>query len=152
MIEPDVYGPYRRFDQAVEHFVNKKTGEPQVSLAKQEMQEACNINNLMSRYVKTGEITHLNLVPPQYGDFTTATEYQDAMNALAQANQAFAELPVRVRNRFENDPAQLIDFMADQKNYEEGQQLGLYNPTPPPEPAVVEPPAPDDPPGNTDPS
>jgi len=52
-------------------------------------------------------------------------DYQSAANAVIAANQSFAALPAKIRNRFNNDPAALLAFIEDDANAEEAYALGI---------------------------
>lgn len=117
------------------------------SRTKQEFLEESNINNIMARYQKTGQITHLANGTPKYGDFATAEDYYSASNRVLEAQHTFDALPASVRDRMENNPANLISFMDDPDNLDEAVELGLVilredPPTPPERPpeATEEPP------------
>lgn len=98
------------------------------SMTRQAHKDECDINFLMDRYERTGlyydpaEIGSNR--QPQFGDFS-GFDYLEAMNAVVDANDRFAALPARLRARFENDPAQLLFFLQDEKNREEAVSLGL---------------------------
>jgi hypothetical protein len=47
------------------------------------------------------------------------------MNAIRAGDDAFAELPSDIRERFNNDPAEFVDFCLDEANNEEAANLGL---------------------------
>lgn len=89
--------------------------------------EQCDINNIIAKYKKTGVLPVGRNSMPQFGDFTDVQEYQDSMNKLISANDAFMQLPSGIRKRFGNDPALLIEFCADSKNYDEALKLGLVS-------------------------
>lgn len=98
---------------------------PDVSpVTKQEFKDECDINILMSRYESTGQMPVINERAPQYLD-ATGYDYQTAMNFVAGANTLFNEMPASIRNRFENDPAQFLDFCSQEKNRPEMQEMGL---------------------------
>ena len=103
------------------------------SLTRQEFAAEADINNLVRRYQETGSF-YDPLVSatrqPQFGDFTSVGDYMDAYNKLIAAQQSFDSLPSAVRDRFSNDPAQLIAFLGDSKNREEAVRLGLVPPPP----------------------
>lgn len=93
--------------------------------------DACDINKIMARYAKTGEL------PPgigigSYGDFSEVGEYLDAVTAVERAKEQFAALPSKVRERFANDPARLLAFVHDSRNLEEARALGLLGDVPAP--------------------
>lgn len=89
--------------------------------------DAADINKIMARYEKTGVIIDASGVErkPVYGDFTEVKSYHETLGAVRRAEEAFSKLPVNVRNRFENDPQKLIDFLEDPKNNKEAVSLGL---------------------------
>lgn len=96
------------------------------SRTKQSFRDECDINIIMGRYLQTGVIDFVAKHSPQYGDVTGA-DFQTAMQTVAQANSMFADLPSSLRERFGNDPAQFLDFVADDKNRAEAAQLGLLS-------------------------
>ena len=103
------------------------------SLARQEYAAEADINNIIRRYQETGSF-YDPLVPasrqPLFGDFTCVGDYMDAYYKLTTAQQSFDSLPASVRDRFSNDPAQLIAFLDDAKNRDEAVRLGLLSPAP----------------------
>jgi len=101
---------------------------PEDSLyTKQEFADECDINILMSRYQSFGQIPNLNEREPQYLD-ATGFDYQEHMQFIAGANTMFAELPSRIRNRFDNDPAKFLDFTSNPNNRSEMAEMGLLKP------------------------
>lgn len=92
---------------------------------KQSFADECNINKIMKQYERTGLITHENSMHPVYGDFSNVDDYQTSMNKVIAAQDDFDNLSARVRKRFGHDPAELIEFMADEKNLDEAISLGL---------------------------
>ncbi|AXH75386.1 MAG: internal scaffolding protein [Microviridae sp.] len=94
---------------------------------KQEFKNECDINVILAQYMYSGEIPNLNEVPPNYAD-CTGMDYMDHMNKIVEANQLFSELPSKIRNRFQNNPAEFLDFMHDENNVEEMRKMGLLRP------------------------
>lgn len=102
------------------------------SLTQQHFADECDINNIVEKYMITGVLGDPLSIPsnsPQYGDYSSPSDYHAAQNLIAQASQAFDLLPARLRERFENDPAKLLEFLGDEKNREEAIKLGLVNNT-----------------------
>lgn len=94
------------------------------TLTEQQWIEEADINYIANRFMKTGEAPQiLNL--PTSGDFEGIFDFQSAMNTLAQAREEFSSLPAKVRSRFENNPAKLLDFVNDPSNYDEAVKLGF---------------------------
>ncbi len=83
-----------------------------------------NINEIMAKYHKSG------LLPQQmegycYGDFSSGENYHEIQNKLLAAQESFLSLPSDLRRRFENDPAQFLDFYQDPENAAELVEMGL---------------------------
>ncbi|AXH74981.1 MAG: internal scaffolding protein [Microviridae sp.] len=109
--------------------VNPDTGEESPSMTQQQFAAECDINEIVRRFGLTGELPD-GYRPPVSGDFTNVGDFQSAMNAVRQAEESFMALPAGMRERFNNDPQQLIDFVSNDKNRDEAMELGLV-PRPP---------------------
>lgn len=112
------------------------TGMP-ISRTTQDDVKACNINNIMKKYIKEGVITHVNKHQGHYGD-ATQTEYLDAFELVQTTDALFSELPARVREQFDNDPAK---FLGQVENLTADDIRKLLTPAtedPPPTPPVAE--------------
>jgi len=103
------------------------------SLAVQSERDEVDINEIVRRFGITGKLPD-NFEPPQYGDFTGISDYRAALQAVRDAAESFMEMPADLRARFNNDPAELIDFLADNANRAEAEKLGLVNASPAPVP------------------
>lgn len=103
------------------------------TMTQQQFADDCDINNIMAKYEKTGQVTHLSNKQGVYGDFSDITDYQDMLHRVAAAQESFQTLPAKTRQRFQNDPGELISFLQDRKNYDEAISLGLIVPNTIPE-------------------
>lgn len=103
------------------------------SLVEQSHRDECNINSIMSRYYKTGLVPSRGM-PGHYGDFSDCNDYHTAVTRVMEAEDAFLRLPSQIRRQFDNDPAQLLAFLADDKNRDKAMELGII-----PEPIIPEP-------------
>lgn len=99
--------------------------------AQQHFKDQVNINNIIRRYKKTGQLPILNDRKGMYMDVTSAQGYFESLTKVAQANQAFEALPSHLRLRFNNDPGALLDFIHNPNNFEEGVKLGIFDPKQP---------------------
>ena len=97
---------------------------PDPSLAQQNFKDESDINYIVRQFGLTGELPG-QTISPQYGDFTGVLDYHSAVNAVLAAQDEFMSLPAQMRARFDNDPANLIDFLDKQENREEAIKLGL---------------------------
>lgn len=107
------------------------------SLAQQHFKDECDINNILRQFNITGLIPESPL-SPRYGDFTGIGDYHTALNQVIAAEDEFMTLPATLRARFENDPAQLINFLDNPENYNEAISLGLVDKKPEVMPQVAE--------------
>lgn len=97
---------------------------------KQADKEGCDINNILERFERTGELPSMN-GNAMYGDFADVPEYLESLNIVRAAESQFMSLPAKLRDRFHNDPAKFLAFVGDNKNYDEAVELGLLAPKPP---------------------
>jgi phage internal scaffolding protein len=94
------------------------------SLAQQHFKEECDINTILQKFNITGLLPEAPL-SPRYGDFSGIGDYHTALNRVIAAQDEFEGLPAQIRARFDNDPAQLIEFLQDENNRPEAEELGL---------------------------
>lgn len=106
---------------------------------KQSEKDSCDINIITARYERTGALPDMIKKNPRYGDFSDVPTYQAALDTVLHAETQFQSLDAKIRARFRNDPAELLDFVADPSNKEEIIKLGLAIARPPeaPKPDVV---------------
>lgn len=100
------------------------------SMTQQQFKDECDINNIMKKYNSTGEFGRLTSKQGVYADFSQITDYQEMLHTVKYAQDAFASLPAEVRKKFSNDPGELLAFVQDPNNYDEGVKLGLINERP----------------------
>lgn len=100
---------------------------PAEGRTKQSFKDECDINVIMARYQATGLLEHVRDALPQFLDVTEMPDYQSAMDTVAQAKSLFASLPSAIRDRFDNDPRKLLEFVHDPKNLDESITLGFID-------------------------
>lgn len=118
---------------------------------KQSFKKECDINVIMDRYRKTGIMTESAISKRQlnFGDVSMATDFHESQNQLIEAQKAFNTLSSKIRTRFNNSPADLLDFMANEENKTEAIELGIIPKPEEPEPPTETPPEPPPPPPET---
>jgi len=82
----------------------------------QSYKNACDINNIMANYVKTGMLPQTNSSEPRYVDNTLIPSLEIAHNVIKQAQDAFQALPPYIRKLMDNDPSKLESFISDPEN------------------------------------
>jgi len=95
------------------------------SLTKQSFKAQCDINKIIAKYRQTGLINHLSARPGMFEDVSEMSDYHASLNKVRQADVLFMGLPSNVRERFKNDPGNLVEFLMDSKNRDEAVKLGL---------------------------
>lgn len=100
------------------------------TLTQQNFKDDADINIIIKR-MGVGITPPFNARIPMQGDFTEVTDFRGALHLTMEAQHAFDQLPAQIRSRFENDPAQFLDFFYDPANTEEAVRLGLAVPRPP---------------------
>lgn len=98
--------------------------------------------------MRTGILEHTRQSVAQYLDVTGA-DFQEAQNLIAGARSMFNELPASMRERFDNQPAQLLAFLEKEENREEAIKLGLLNAKAPVATPLQTPPTPTQPAAST---
>ena len=88
----------------------------------------CDVNNILATYMKTGLLPAIDS-NANYGDMSDF-DYQSMQNQIANANSLFEQLPESVRIRFGNEPYRFLNFVQDEKNYDELVEMGLANNVP----------------------
>lgn len=92
---------------------------------KQEFKKECDINNIMTKFRKTGKLPDYIKQNPIYGDFTDAENYIESLNTVVKAQQQFELQSSEVRNKFKNDVALFLDYINDVNNKAEAEDLQI---------------------------
>lgn len=108
--------------------VESVNNEP--SMTQQQFADECDINKIVAAYLRNPEqlIMNLNRKEGVYADLSNIPDYQGMLDQTLKAQEAFMTLPPKIRSRFHNDPQELINFLGDSSNIEEGIKLGLLDP------------------------
>lgn len=105
---------------------------------KQADKDRCDINKIVAKYNRTGMLEHVNKNAPFFGDVAQLGDYQEAMNVVVRANELFAGMSSSVRERFHNDPNEMIEFLSKEENKAEAIKLGMVNAPKVPPPEVIQ--------------
>lgn len=98
--------------------------DPVLDRTRQSFKDECDINVIMRRYAATGQVEHLTQRTPVWGEVPNL-DFNSAMQIVVRAREDFEALPANVRDRFANDPAQLLSFISNPENRAEAEKLGL---------------------------
>lgn len=130
----DFYRPHQRV-YAQNRLLNHITGElvePERRV-KQSFVAECDINNILKQYSATGQLRHIsaNFQQGAYQDLPDNLDFQEALNIVKEGEIAFASLPSKTRDRFQNDPSSFLEFLNNPENRDEAVKLGLVKSSPP---------------------
>lgn len=103
----------------------KKVRNPDAKChVKQSFRDECDINNILSKYRKTGSISHLSRYGQTYGD-VPAVDFHTAMSLTVACQQEFDALPASIREEFSNNVAIYLEKLQDPQFKERAIELGL---------------------------
>lgn len=111
--------------------------DPSLGRVRSEFKKECDIKHIVDKYLRTGSASSPS-VKPEFGDFTSSLDFHAAQNVLLDASTSFNSLDSALRDRFRNDPAEFLDFVNDESNFDEMVELGIIDrPDPSPSPVQV---------------
>lgn len=100
------------------------------SLTDQSLAQETDVNYIVNKYMKTGQLSHLRNAQGSYQDVSEFGDTLDALNKLTKAQNTFDELPSQLRERFGNSPIQMVEFLQNPANHAEAIKLGMMTPKP----------------------
>ena len=110
---------------------------PEEAVTRQEFAEDADVNVLMARFEKTGQLpSNVGAQAPAYLDVSEVPDLMTALSVVEDAKRAFMTLPARTRAEFENDPMQFVAFAEDPQNLDQMRKWGLAPPAAVPEPPM----------------
>lgn len=93
----------------------------------QNFKDDTNVNKIVQRFSQTGELPMGQQSAPLYLDHTQYGDFTEMLNKVTHVKQAFDKLPAKIRAQFENQPAQMLQFVQNPLNNEEAIKMGLIN-------------------------
>jgi len=91
---------------------------------KQDKKNECNINTILAKARKNGMLPYSQRVP-HFGDYSDPKTFHEAQNTVLRAQLQFAGLPANVRDTFNNNPADFLEFATNPDNNAEMVKMGL---------------------------
>lgn len=95
--------------------------------AQQQFKDETDINVIVERFGITGELPK-DVRAPAETDFWEVSNYQEALNQVTRAREAFMEMPAKIREEFNNDPGEFLAFVHNDKNKERAKEMGILVP------------------------
>lgn len=110
--------PYKKYPRVQVDF-------PLPSMTQQYFQEEADINSIIAKNPDINQVQYLNKAKAYYADVSEVGDYYSALDKVEKAEESFANLPAKIRHRFENDPGLFLEFVSDPKNIDEMVKLGI---------------------------
>lgn len=105
------------------HYIDKDPSAWR-SMTKQSFRDESDINKIVASFMKTGVLPTRG-GQPFYGDVSDIGDYQSCMNKVIEAQELFAQMDASIRERFDNDPGKMLDFLENPGNLDEAVKLGM---------------------------
>lgn len=110
-------------------------------MVEQQHKNRTDINKIVSKINKTRQVPIMS-GSPLWGDFSDVGSFHECKNRVLQAEADFLQIPSGIRDRFNQDPEQLTEFLNNPENRSEAEELGLIaRVEPEPEGGEIVPPA-----------
>lgn len=111
---------------------NVRTVNKSPSMALQQFKDESDINNLVARYNRTGAFYNaLDCAGrvarmPEFGDFSALGDFREQQDKILQVYDCFQNLPAKIRERFNNNPAFFVEFVGNEKNFDACVEMGIF--------------------------
>lgn len=105
--------------------------ERSISRTQQHYRDGTRIDNVLKRYQTQGVnpndvgLFRAHVNQQEFGIADTTYDYQTQLNKIVEIKAKFNRLPSGIREKFRNDPARMLAFMADPKNLKASIEMGL---------------------------
>lgn len=98
------------------------------SRTQQQFRKSADIGTIVNNLAK-GILPIGNKSEAKFVDAYDVSSYHESLNIVTKTKQTFEQLSKHVRNRFQNNPAKMLEFLNNPENMEEAIKLGLATPT-----------------------
>ena len=120
-----------REEPVIRNYYTSDISHPGTPMAKkgrtqQSFEKECNINNIVARFMKTGQLPMLNSADLNYG-FAPSGDFKSAMDIVTGSLDKFADLPSEVRADFDNNPGRFLDFVESPEAHDYFAEHGLLH-------------------------
>lgn len=89
------------------------------TLTQQQFADESDVNTIVRRFGLTGNQLVTAAASGVYGDFTSIEDYESAVSRITAMQERFMALPPEFRDRFNNDPGELVRYAASVRSEDE---------------------------------
>lgn len=86
------------------------------SLTQQHFKDDCDVNIILERFLRTGEVPTASVIP-SYQDVSDFADFRELQDAMSDATDYFESLPARVRARYNNDVTNFYESLNTKQGY-----------------------------------
>lgn len=79
----------------------------------QSEKDSCDVNKIMERFNRTGQVSHIVSAQPQFQDNTSTLPYEEALMTIQHAQEQFMSLPAKTRQYFGQDPKNFVETILN---------------------------------------
>lgn len=90
----------------------------QASLTQQHFKDDCDVNVILERFMRTGEMPSTYAIP-SFQDVSDYADFRELQDAMSDAREYFDSLPARVRARYNNDLTHFYESLNTRQGYDE---------------------------------
>ncbi len=88
----------------------------QPSLTQQHFKDDCDVNVILDRFMKTGDLPTSSAIPT-FQDVSEFADFRELQVAMSDAREYFESLPARVRARYNNDLTTFYETLNTRQGY-----------------------------------
>lgn len=128
----------------IKSIYNREEKQPEInfgpSLTQQQFTQETLIQTIMKKHAATGILGtgQPGTQKAQWGDYSDM-DFREMSTKIAKSTETFDALPSHLRDKFNNNVGELLDFMENEENKEEAIELGIIPPIEKPLKAHIEP-------------
>lgn len=90
----------------------------QPSLTQQHFKDDCDVNIILERFMRTGEVPTSQGIP-SFQDVSEFADFRELQDSMSDARDYFESLPARVRARYSNNMTNFYESLNTQQGYDE---------------------------------
>ena len=98
------------------------------TMTQQQYKKQQDIKEIVKKYNATGLLNKNIMAEPMFDDVSEIGDFQDAQAKIIHAQSLFDQLPSIVKDKFDHNPAKLLDYLNKSENKQEAIELGLVKP------------------------
>lgn len=99
-------------------------------MTQQHFKAECDIHTILDRYEKTGYLVdplQIRTTKPMFDDWTQVPDFREVQERIIAVKEMFDGLPAKTREIFNNDPANLVEYLASEPTTDQLVEMGIID-------------------------